>query len=74
MVDLIAAPGMSTAGYANISSSDEITHGQVKQAANFAYARIYEVSILPCPESVEAIQPNTHHPPRPATKSPSTNP
>lgn len=43
VVDLIDAPGMSSAGYTNISTSDDETHGQVKQAANFAYARIYEV-------------------------------
>ena len=35
---------MSSAGYINISTTDEVVHGQVKQSANFAYARIYEVS------------------------------
>jgi carboxypeptidase D len=38
----IDAPGYSSAGYTNISTSDDIVHGQVKQAANFAFARIYE--------------------------------
>ena len=33
--------GMSSAGYANISTSDGIVHGQVKQNENFAFARIY---------------------------------
>ncbi|KXT11585.1 hypothetical protein AC579_3120 [Pseudocercospora musae] len=38
----IEAPGFKQAGYVNISTSDQIVHGQVKQAANFAYGRIYE--------------------------------
>lgn len=42
VVDLIDAPGISTAGYTNISTSDLEVHGQVKQAANFAFARVYE--------------------------------
>ena len=32
---------MSSAGYTNISTSDGIVHGQVKQNENFAFARIY---------------------------------
>ena len=42
VVDNIDAPGYSSAGYEDISTSDGITHGQVKQSANFAFARIYE--------------------------------
>lgn len=42
VVEEINAPGMSSAGYVDISTSDGITHGQVKQSANFAFARIYE--------------------------------
>lgn len=38
----INAPGYSSAGYTDIQTSDGIVHGQVKQAANFAFARIYE--------------------------------
>ncbi|KXT05355.1 hypothetical protein AC578_11082 [Pseudocercospora eumusae] len=38
----IQAPGFSSAGYANISTSDTLVHGQVKQSANFAFARVYE--------------------------------
>jgi carboxypeptidase D len=38
----INAPGFADAGYTDISTSDNIVHGQVKQAANFAFARIYE--------------------------------
>lgn len=38
----VRAPGFSSAGYTNISTSDMIVHGQVKQSANFAFARIYE--------------------------------
>ena len=32
---------MAIAGYANISTSDDIVHGQVKQNENFAFVRIY---------------------------------
>ena len=42
VVEEINAPGMSSAGFENISTSDDIVHGQVKQSANFAFARIYE--------------------------------
>lgn len=42
VVDKIDAPGYASAGYTNISTSDDIVHGQVKQSANFAFARIYE--------------------------------
>ncbi|KXT12327.1 hypothetical protein AC579_7636 [Pseudocercospora musae] len=38
----VKAPGFSSAGYVNISTSDHVVHGQVKQSANFAFARIYE--------------------------------
>nr|POF17542.1 carboxypeptidase s1 like a [Quercus suber] len=38
----IDAPGYASAGFANISTSDGIVHGQVKQAGNFGFARIYE--------------------------------
>lgn len=34
--------GLSKAGYANISTSDGIIHGQVRQADNFAFVRIYQ--------------------------------
>lgn len=39
---LVNAPGYSSAGYTNISTSDKIVHGQVKQSGNFAFVRIYE--------------------------------
>ena len=42
VVEEINAPGWTSAGYENISTSDDVTHGQVKQSANFAFARIYE--------------------------------
>jgi len=42
VVAKIDPPGISTAGYTNISSSDDIVHGVVKQSDNFAFARIYE--------------------------------
>ncbi|KAK3111356.1 hypothetical protein LTR53_013505 [Teratosphaeriaceae sp. CCFEE 6253] len=42
VADLTHAPGYSTAGYVNISTSDGIAHGQVKQSGSFAFVRIYE--------------------------------
>jgi carboxypeptidase C (cathepsin A) len=38
----IGAPGFKNAGYTNITTSDGIVHGQVKQAGKFAFLRIYE--------------------------------
>ncbi|KAK5172778.1 uncharacterized protein LTR77_002898 [Saxophila tyrrhenica] len=38
----INAPGFTSAGYANISTSDDIVHGVSKQSDNFAFVRIYE--------------------------------
>ncbi|TVY56338.1 Carboxypeptidase S1-like protein [Lachnellula cervina] len=38
----VNAPGFASAGYTNISTSDAIVHGQVKQAGLFSFARIYE--------------------------------
>jgi len=35
-------PGFGTAGYVNISTSDSIVHGQVKQSGAFSFVRIYE--------------------------------
>ncbi|KAF2772299.1 alpha/beta-hydrolase [Teratosphaeria nubilosa] len=37
----VDAPGFDTAGYTNITTSDGVVHGQVKQAANFAFLRVY---------------------------------
>ncbi|KAL9109697.1 MAG: hypothetical protein Q9227_005735 [Pyrenula ochraceoflavens] len=42
VADLVEAPGFSRAGYANIQTSDGKTHGQVKQANNFSFVRIYQ--------------------------------
>jgi len=39
---LVEAPGFGTAGYTNVSTSDGIVHGQVKQSGNFAFVRVYE--------------------------------
>jgi carboxypeptidase D len=36
------AAGYSSAGFANISTSDGEVHGQVRQSGKFAYVRIYE--------------------------------
>ena len=37
----VNAPGFSSAGYVNITTSDKIVHGQVKQAGAFSFVRIY---------------------------------
>ena len=42
VADNINAQGFSSAGYEDISTSDGVMHGAVKQSANFAFARIYE--------------------------------
>lgn len=42
VADEIAAPGYDTAGFVNISTSDKIVHGQVKQSGLFSFLRIYE--------------------------------
>lgn len=39
---MIDAPGYSEAGFTNISTSDGIVHGQVKQSGLFSFLRIYE--------------------------------
>ncbi|KAG0646697.1 Serine carboxypeptidase B [Hyphodiscus hymeniophilus] len=38
----VNATGFSCAGYSNITTTDGIVHGQVKQAGKFAFSRIYE--------------------------------
>lgn len=40
--ELVEAPGFSSAGYTNVTTSDGIVHGQVKQSGNFAFVRVYE--------------------------------
>ncbi|KAF2116447.1 Alpha/Beta hydrolase protein [Lophiotrema nucula] len=42
VADEIAAPGYSKAGFVNMSTSDDIVHGQVKQSGLFSFVRIYE--------------------------------
>jgi carboxypeptidase D len=42
IVDEIKPPGYADAGFVNISSSDNLVHGQVKQSDNVAFVRIYE--------------------------------
>lgn len=42
VLDDIDAPGYTEAGFVNISTSDAIVHGQVKQSDNVAFVRIYE--------------------------------
>ncbi|KJY01225.1 carboxypeptidase s1 like protein [Zymoseptoria brevis] len=41
IADQVNATGYCEAGYTNITTSDGIVHGQVKQSGNFAWARIY---------------------------------
>lgn len=38
----INAPGYDEAGFVNISTSDGVVHGQVRQSDLFSFARIYE--------------------------------
>lgn len=38
----VAALGFSSAGYVDVSTSDGIVHGQVKQSGDFAFVRVYE--------------------------------
>lgn len=40
VAERIDAPGWRASGYANISTSDGLVHGQVKQSGNFAFARM----------------------------------
>lgn len=39
---MIKAEGYSKAGFTNISTSDKVVHGQVKQSGTFSFLRIYE--------------------------------
>ncbi|PYI36265.1 serine carboxypeptidase [Aspergillus indologenus CBS 114.80] len=38
----VGAPGFAAAGYTNITTSDGVVHGQVRQAGRFAFVRVYE--------------------------------
>lgn len=38
---VIAAPGYDKAGYTDLVTSDNITHGQVKQSGKFSFTRVY---------------------------------
>ncbi|KAF2734251.1 carboxypeptidase S1 [Polyplosphaeria fusca] len=42
VADMIGAPGYDTAGFVNITTSDGIVHGQVRQSGLFSFVRIYE--------------------------------
>jgi carboxypeptidase D len=42
IADRVGAPHWEAAGYANLSTSDGIVHGQVKQAGRFSFTRIFE--------------------------------
>ena len=38
----VGQPGFNRSGYTNVSTSDGIVHGQVKQSGAFSFVRIYE--------------------------------
>ncbi|CAD0112869.1 unnamed protein product, partial [Aureobasidium uvarum] len=38
----VDAPGFSTAGYTNVTSSDNVVHAQVKQSGKFSFVRVFE--------------------------------
>ncbi|KAF1941302.1 carboxypeptidase S1 [Clathrospora elynae] len=42
IAEMINATGYSEAGFTNITTSDGIVHGQVRQAGSFSFVRIYE--------------------------------
>ncbi|OAL06429.1 carboxypeptidase S1 [Phaeosphaeriaceae sp. SRC1lsM3a] len=42
VADMIDADGYCDAGFTNLSTSDNIVHGQVKQSGLFSFVRIYE--------------------------------
>lgn len=42
VADMINATGFCDAGYVNITTSDNVVHGQVKQSGLFSFLRIYE--------------------------------
>ena len=52
----IGAPGWTDAGYTDISTSDGIVHGAVKQSDNFVFARIYEAGHEVCNVPEETSQ------------------
>jgi len=42
LADELDPPGFTDAGYANISTSDNVVRGQVKQSGTFSFVRVYE--------------------------------
>ncbi|KAL2074607.1 hypothetical protein VTL71DRAFT_8385 [Oculimacula yallundae] len=42
VAEKVAVPGFDRAGYTNVTTSDSIVHGQVKQAGKFSFVRVYE--------------------------------
>lgn len=41
-------PGFESAGYVDISTSDSVVHGQVKQSGAFSFVRIYDAGRKRC--------------------------
>ena len=42
MSEEVDAPGFKDAGYENLTTSDVIVHGQVRQSSSFSFVRVYE--------------------------------
>ncbi|KAK0625088.1 Alpha/Beta hydrolase protein [Bombardia bombarda] len=42
VADEVAVKGWAQAGYVNLSTSDGVVHGQVKQVGGFSFTRVYE--------------------------------
>ncbi|RAO71835.1 uncharacterized protein BHQ10_007847 [Talaromyces amestolkiae] len=42
VASMVDAPGYSKAGFVNITTDDDVVHGQVRQAGKFSFVRIYE--------------------------------
>ncbi|KAK5047377.1 hypothetical protein LTR84_006900 [Exophiala bonariae] len=42
VADAVGARGFDEAGYTNITTPDQVTHGQVKQSSGFSFVRVFE--------------------------------
>lgn len=69
----VQAPGFSSAGYVNMTTSDSVVHGQIKQSGKFAFVRIYESGML-CPCHFFVMPPHAPFTPAPSISSPPPGP